>query len=476
MSLNFTEDLIRQIAPDDASLKAGRSVLRDLAKTGISADDSWLLGQCKGSAKEPYQVSVDFGNPAAPIGRCTCPSRKFPCKHALGLMLLYLQKPDKFARTEPSADLLAKREKQVQKAEKAAKKPDSPAAPRKVNVAALAKKTAAQREGLDLLEKLVIDLVSGGQWFEKSRLGRLENQSKQMSDHYLPGAMIMLRRLVLLGRDDEVTDEERIARGSELIGRLWATVQKGRNYLDNKLAGDEIQAEADAVMEEVLGKAWQLGELREKGYFRTNLELLELAWERYDDEARQERVEISHIIDLKEGKIVQAITYRPYKAMNQRVQASYQQPVEVSEAAVYPGFYNRRVRWEPAAEKLQPLTPAVLKQAYSFAAPEFEPVLAEFRKQLKHPLAPRDMVVLLRTKAIGKVGEQVVVEDGKGSRIAAANRQPGDYHVANLVRAAGELRKQPALLARLFVQPLNNTIVAQPLALYTAEKHLRVGI
>src|SRR5437868_5122151 len=122
MSLTFTEDLIRQIAPDDASLKAGRGLRRDLAKLGISADDSWLLGQCQGSAKEPYKVSVDFGNPAAPVGRCTCPSRKFPCKHALGLMFAYLDKPDKFAKTEPPADLLAKRDKQVHRAEKAATK------------------------------------------------------------------------------------------------------------------------------------------------------------------------------------------------------------------------------------------------------------------------------------------------------------------------------------------------------------------
>jgi hypothetical protein len=267
-----------------------------------------------------------------------------------------------------------------------------------------------------------------------------------------------------------------MAEGTELIGRLWAMAQKGRNYLDEKLGGEESQAEADAVMEEVLGKAWQLTELREKGYFRSDLDFYELAWDRYDDDAREERIETSHLLDLKEGKVYQAISYWPYKAMGQRGQASYQQPLHVAEAAVYPGFLNRRVRWDPSAESLQPMKPAVLQRVHGFAVTEFEPVLAEFRKQLKHPLAPREVVVLLRAAAVGRAGDKVIVEDGKGGRVEAADRQKGDHNVANLARAAGDLRKQPALLARLSVRPLTNTIRAQPLALLSADKHLRLGI
>src|SRR5262249_25070459 len=147
------------------------------------------LGACHGSGKTAYDVSVDFADAAAPVGRCTCPSRKFPCKHCIGLLLAYLEAPTSFGRREPTADLLAKREK---KAARADKKTAGPGKPRKVNLAALAKKVAAQREGLDLLEKLLLDLVAGGQWFESSRLERLERQARQMSDYYLPGALVLL--------------------------------------------------------------------------------------------------------------------------------------------------------------------------------------------------------------------------------------------------------------------------------------------
>jgi hypothetical protein len=289
--------------------------------------------------------------------------------------------------------------------------------------------------------------------------------------------MITLRRLILLGHQEGLSDDERAATGAELIGRLWATVQKGRNYLDNKLEAGEAQSEADAVMEEVFGTVWQLADLKERGYVRQNLNLLELAYERIDDPARQERVETSHLLELGDGTVYQAITYRPYKALKLVAeQPSYAQPFSVAEAAVYPGFLNRRVRWDRAGEKPQPLEPAHLQAAYRHAAPALEPVLAEFRKQLKHPLAPRDAVVLLRLRTVGRVGDRVVAEDAAGSRIEAVNRDRGDPHVANLVRAAGELRDAPALLARLFVQSSTGTITAQLLALLRPEKHLRLGL
>lgn len=477
-TLLLTEDTIQRIAPDSEAVTAARGLLRknSFFDPGISADQTWLLGRCKGSGKQPYEVSVDLADPSSPTCRCNCPSRKFPCKHGLGLMLLYTQSPDHFTPREPSPELLSKREKKVVRDQKKAE--GGEAAPRKINKAALAKKTSAQRDGLDLLEKLVLDLVSGGQWFEETRLDKLQRQAKQLGDAYLPGAMYVLNRLASIGRDEVVSDEERLAQGADLIGQLWAMVQKGRNYLEEKITGDENQAEADAVIEDVLGKVWQLMELKEKGYWRTNLSLLELAYERIDDEARQQRVEFSHLIELNDGSIYQAITYRPFKGMKQiPEQPSYTQPLRIAEAGIYPGFLNPRIRWDKGAEQGEELKPAHLQLVYDRARPEFKAALEAFRQQLKHPLAPRQAVVLLRCEKIGKVDGVVVLEDAAGTRIQAADQRRDYSNVANLVRAAGMLGKErPALLARLFVQLVSNTVVADPLALLTAKHHLRLGL
>ena len=51
---------------------------------GASAGAVW--GLCRGGGAQPYRVVVDLEGPAYP---CSCPSRKIPCKHALGLLLLW---------------------------------------------------------------------------------------------------------------------------------------------------------------------------------------------------------------------------------------------------------------------------------------------------------------------------------------------------------------------------------------------------
>ncbi len=365
-------------------------------------------------------------------------------------------------------------------ASRAEKKKDDGAAPapKKVNTAALAKKTQTQRDGLDLLEKLLVDLVVAGDWSGAGRLDKLERQAKQLADAYLNRAMFLVQELVLLGREAGLADEERSARATDLIGQMWAVVQKGRNYLDGKLAGDESQAEADAVMEDVLGKTWQLGELKEKGYVKPNLRLLELAYERADDEARQERIETSHLVDLSNGVVYQAVTMRPYKSMKHVAeQASFVQPITVTEAVVYPGFLNRRVRWEKGADRAETLQPNHWKMVYQTAAAEFKSALDTFKQQMKHPLAPREAVVLLRCERVGFVGDTVVLEDGSGARIAVRDRRKDYSNVANLIRGAGMLNQQrPAVLARLHLLPVANAIAAEPLALITPEHHLRLGM
>ncbi len=82
----WTTDLVLGLAPDAASAKAGRGQAGPGKWTGLGAQDTVLWGEVQGSGQKPYQVRVDLGGP---VFKCSCPSRKFPCKHALGLMLIY---------------------------------------------------------------------------------------------------------------------------------------------------------------------------------------------------------------------------------------------------------------------------------------------------------------------------------------------------------------------------------------------------
>ncbi|WP_042456365.1 SWIM zinc finger family protein, partial [Streptacidiphilus jiangxiensis] len=86
MNDRWTTDHVLSLAPDAASQKAAAKLSRPTpwAQTGASAEAVW--GACKGSGSRPYQTVVALDGPAY---HCSCPSRKFPCKHALGLLLLW---------------------------------------------------------------------------------------------------------------------------------------------------------------------------------------------------------------------------------------------------------------------------------------------------------------------------------------------------------------------------------------------------
>ncbi|HKB00685.1 MAG TPA: hypothetical protein VKD90_00635 [Gemmataceae bacterium] len=477
LNVPITEDMVRGLSPDDATWQKAQEVASSdrLANPGVSADGTWLLADAKGSGKEPYHVSADFVDPNSPVLRSTSPSRQSPDKYTLALLLKYARQPDAFGTREPTDDLVAKREKKVAADER---KKFGPGAPKREKKSAADKQLAAQREGLEVLDRLLVDLVAGGQWFEEGRVEKLERQAKSLGDAHLPLATYTLRKLLLLAKQKGISDEDRQFLAAEVIGQLYAIVHRGRAFLEGRLPEGESQQEADALIEDVLGRTWSMQDLKDKGYWKTDLALYELAYERTDDDARQQRVEVSNLIDLATGDILQAIAHRPYKGLNPvPEQPSYTTRLKVAEAAIYPGFLNRRVRWEKGNEAIGRPSPETLETATGLAVPDIGAVLDAFRDQIRHPLAPREAVVFLQTERVGRVGDRVVLEDAAGNRIEAADRRKDYSNVANLVRATGMLgRDKPAVLVRLFVQPVPNTIVALPLAAVTAKHHLRLGL
>jgi hypothetical protein len=76
---------VEALAPDQSALTAAAGLLKP-AKWPVRAragDIVW--GECQGSGANPYRVAADMADGGA---KCTCPSRKFPCKHGLALMLM----------------------------------------------------------------------------------------------------------------------------------------------------------------------------------------------------------------------------------------------------------------------------------------------------------------------------------------------------------------------------------------------------
>jgi hypothetical protein len=97
-SVGLTAEQVAGLAADAGSLTAGRGLASERRWSGLGQDGRAFWGLCHGSGSKPYQTQADLSGPAF---RCSCPSRKFPCKHALGLLLLAASSPAAVPASEP---------------------------------------------------------------------------------------------------------------------------------------------------------------------------------------------------------------------------------------------------------------------------------------------------------------------------------------------------------------------------------------
>lgn len=90
---------IEALAPDQSSLKAAAGLMKPAkwSGAGVSSDGQLIWAACAGSGANPYRVIADI----ADLGnKCTCPSRKFPCKHVLALLWMRADDSLSFAPAE----------------------------------------------------------------------------------------------------------------------------------------------------------------------------------------------------------------------------------------------------------------------------------------------------------------------------------------------------------------------------------------
>ena len=194
------------LAPDGSSASAGRKLGSPKTWRNLGRSDGAMWGECQGSAL--YQVRVDLGDLAT---KCSCPSRKFPCKHALGLLVLAANEPTALAAGEPPewvADWLKRRTATSDKAEEKATKRASPVEATGVEAGAKAAQAEARKAnqrlkrvsaGIDALDRWLDDLIRNGLASVEAQPARFwEEQAKRLVDAQAPGLAGRVRRLAAL--------------------------------------------------------------------------------------------------------------------------------------------------------------------------------------------------------------------------------------------------------------------------------------
>ena len=237
----WSEDHVVSAAPDAQVVRAARKLAdpRPWSDTGTAGTLLW--GSCTGSGKNPYRVSIDV---AAPAYKCTCPSRKFPCKHSVALLFLWSRgdvaegTPADFA-AEWAAARAGRARRAAAKATTAA---HSRTPEQKARTAAGAAARAKRRdklmsEGLEELDLWLADQLRQGLANGVDRRPRqLTDFAGRMVDAQVPGVAGRLRRIA--GEIGSLSGAESIERTVEEFGGLHLLIRawQRRDSLPEDLA------------------------------------------------------------------------------------------------------------------------------------------------------------------------------------------------------------------------------------------------
>jgi hypothetical protein len=171
---------------DAAAYKDGQKQANPAKWMNVGTDGSAAWGEIQGSAKEPYRVCIDL-NDSKLASKCTCPSRKFPCKHAVGLALVVVGGTKTLPTAAPPPHVQAwmggrasRAMKKAEAVEGEAAAPKAPAKPKAASTAARDKKVTA---GMADLRLRLRDLVRRGLSDERlTRYLTWDEMAKRMMD------------------------------------------------------------------------------------------------------------------------------------------------------------------------------------------------------------------------------------------------------------------------------------------------------
>jgi hypothetical protein len=180
------------MAPDAAAKKAARGLVSLRRWSELGSNESLVWGRFQGSAKDPYQVTVDL---TGPVFRCTCPSRKLPCKHGLALLLMWAHGDGSVADAAEVADFAGQwvTQRAQPHAGRRGRSADTPPDP-EAQAKRLAAKVATMSAGMDDFERWLFDIVRQGLGATRRQpFAFWDNAAGRLVDAQLPGLADQVR-------------------------------------------------------------------------------------------------------------------------------------------------------------------------------------------------------------------------------------------------------------------------------------------
>ena len=301
--MNLTPENILSHAPDRGTAQRAKTVAHTFKWRTLEGNGRAVWGTL-GNPLDPWLTVVDFGpDNFRDFGfKCSCPVRRKPCKHGIGLLLLFAKQNDAFklAHETPGevADWLGKRDARKGKSTvaKKEKSPEETAALAEQRQANRAKRHHAMAAGLAELESHLTDLLRQGlASIEGQAFDYWQGLSERMTDAKLPGIARRMRQFPFLMEEEdwhekllaEIGDMYLIIKGfgnmenlpeglqDDLLKVAGVKLRKAEVLAGDSLSDHWLVAGQTLTEEENLlaRRTWLVGEKSEK-----NALLLDFSW------------------------------------------------------------------------------------------------------------------------------------------------------------------------------------------------------
>ena len=321
----WTVDDVLRLAPDASSAGAARRLSVSPVWSQLGSSGTLVWGKCQGRAREPYQVTVDLGEPAF---RCTCPSRKHPCKHSLALLIVWASGDGSVAEQATAADFAAEwvhRLAAKAPVPKEAAPPDPEAQAKR-----MAERIATMSAGIDEFERWLYDLVRQGLATARHQpYAFWDTAAARLVDAQLPGLAERVRAIPGALHAPEGWAE-----------RLLAELARGYLAISAWRRRDELPDEVVADLRVVLGWARRTEEVLASGERVTD------RWAvvglRHEDDARIQS-QRTWLAGQKTGRLAVVLDFAAAGAT--LAVASVLGSVVEAEVVLYPGSEPRRARF-----------------------------------------------------------------------------------------------------------------------------------
>lgn len=267
MGIQYTPDQIISMAPDSSSASAGKKLASAKHWKSLGQSSEALWGECQGSAL--YQVKIDLSTFTI---QCSCPSRKQPCKHGLGLLLLAISGLDAIPLTEQPEWITSwlSRRASASKRKEAPTQKKAETTPSVSQAKAADKRLSQVKAGVDQLDLWLNDLIRNGLGTLETQPSKFwEAQAAKMIDAQAPGLASRIRRLATIPNSSPDWPDRLLSHLGQLalltqafrrIDQLDRPLQEDiRQLIGWSLKEDEVIAHGEHVSDEwlILGQSFE---------------------------------------------------------------------------------------------------------------------------------------------------------------------------------------------------------------------------